>query len=200
MKKIYLAFGVFALATLLTACGDQNKEDGEIKVEYPEELEDLDNFEAFSLKPFEIDALIYLPDATANIGASTAPEVTHEKDGYKWDLNVGQNFHLTIEDWGTDNAFKDHLKQLEDQKVYTIEFIEKKDDFAYYKADLSVNGKGGKDNVGVDHFTYHVVAQHTINGINYLFKSNKDGHAKLITDFMAKSVKSVKPIDNPAES
>ncbi|HLV42708.1 MAG TPA: hypothetical protein VKY37_10540 [Brumimicrobium sp.] len=200
MKNIYLVFGIFSLGVLLTACNNQegyDEKNGPI-VEYPEELEELDNFEAYSLKPFGINALIYVPDATANIGASTAPEMIHETDGYQWDLYVGQNFHMTIEDWGTDNAIKDHLTLLEDQNVYTIEFLKNEENFAYYKAELKVKGKGGKDNVGVDHVTYHVIAQHKIDGINYIFKTNKDGHPKPITEFMAKSVKSVKPIVDPS--
>jgi len=199
MKILYFAFGIFSLGLLFTACGnDKTEDDGGLKVEYPEELEDLDNFEAYSLKPFDINALIYVPDATANIGASTDPEMIHEMDDYQWDLHIGQNFHLTIEDWGTDNAFKDHLAELEDQNVYSIEFLEKEDNFAYYKAELKVKGKGGKDNVGIEHVTYHVVAQHKIEGVNYLFKSNKDGHQKPIAEYMAKSVKSVKPIIDPS--
>ncbi|WP_299202883.1 hypothetical protein [Brumimicrobium sp.] len=194
MKKIYLTFGLLSLGMMFSSCEEEVEEVNGIRVEYPEELDDLDEFEAFSLKPYNIEALIYIPDATANIGASTAPEMIHELNGYQWDLRVGQNFHLTIEDWGTDDAFKDYLMQLEDQKVYTIEFLEKEDNFAYYKAKLNVKGKGDNENVGVEHTTYHVVAQHTIEGVNYLFKTNKDGHPKPITDYMAKSVKSVKPI------
>src|SRR5690554_1392181 len=107
MKNLYLTFGIFSLGIMFTACSEEPEENQGIKVEYSEESEDLDNFEAFSLKPYEINALIYVPDATANIGASTAPEIIHETDGYSWDLHVGQNFHLTIEDWGTDDAFKE---------------------------------------------------------------------------------------------
>ncbi|PKR82215.1 hypothetical protein CW751_02470 [Brumimicrobium salinarum] len=183
----------------MLSCGEeQAKTNDDLKVEYPEELNELDNFEALSLKPYNINALIYVPDATANIGASTAPEIIHEPNDYKWEIKVGQNFHMTIEDWGDENVLKDHLDELENQSVYAIEFLEKEDGFAYYKASLNVKGQEDNNSVGVDHVTYHVVAQHSIEGVNYLFKTNKDGHQKPITDLMAKSVKSVQPISEPS--
>ena len=58
-----------------------------------------------------------------------------------------------------------------------------------------MKGKGGKDSVGVEHISFHVIAQHTIDGINYLFKTKSEGCPKPIADFMAKSVTSVEPIE-----
>ncbi|MGM0479365.1 MAG: hypothetical protein ACQERC_09080 [Bacteroidota bacterium] len=199
MKTIFVFLSMITFGVLFNACGNDQKDDEskERKVEYTDEADELYHYEAFSLKPFQIDALIYLPDATANIGAATDPKVEHEEDGYQWDLYVGQNFHMHIEDWGEEDALKAHLEELKDQSsIYEVEFLEKEEDFVYYKSTLNMDE--GNDEVGVDHVTFHVVAQHTIDGINYIFRTNKEGHPKPITDYMAKSVKSVKPIEDPA--
>ncbi len=202
MKSIIVNVSLVVLGGLLFACGGDDKpgdDSNTLKVEYEEDSEDLYHFEAFSLKPYEINALIYLPDATANIGAATDPRMEHEMDDYQWDLHVGQNFHLHIEDWGEEDALKAHLEELEDQsEIYDVEFLEKEDNFVYYKSKLKVDGSSAKKDVGVDHVTFHVVAQHKIDGINYIFRTNKDGHPKPITDYMATSVKNVKEIEDPA--
>lgn len=203
MKSLLINVSLIVLGGLFFACGgDDSKKDQDNdspKVEYSEESEELYHFEAFSLKPYEINALIYLPDATANIGAATDPRMVHEMDDYQWDLYVGQNFHMHIEDWGEEDALKAHLEELKDHsEIYEIEFLEQEDDFVYYKSTLKVDGASAKKEVGVDHVTFHVVAQHKIDGINYLFRTNKEGHPKPITDYMATSVKNVKEIEDPA--
>jgi len=201
MKSIIVNVSLVVLGSLFFACGGEDKpdDDNTLNVEYEEDAEDLYHFEAFSLKPYEINALIYLPDATANIGAATDPRMVHEMDDYQWDLHVGQNFHLHIEDWGEEDALKAHLEELKDQsEIYDVEFIEQEDNFVYYKSKLKVDGSSAKADVGADHVTFHVVAQHKIDGINYIFRTNKDGHPKPITDYMATSVKNVKEIEDPA--
>ena len=195
----YFKYSIFVvLSIFLTNCGGPEKKDDELNVQYPEESKELYNFEGFSLQPYGIDALIYLPDATADIGAATEPEIIHEMDDYIWEIHVGQNFHMTIEDWGEDDAFSATIKELKEQSIYDIAFIDKEKNFAYYKKSLKAKGTDSDDEVGIDHISYHVIAQHTIDGINYIFKSNKDGHPKLIAGYMAESVKSVKPLDNPS--
>lgn len=202
MKRIYFVFAFIFLGSILPSCGnDQSKEDdGKLKVKYNDENEDLYSFQAFNLKSYGINAYIYLPDETSNIGAAVDPEVIHEQDGYQWEVIVGPHFHLTIEDWGDDEAFKAKMKELENQKIYTVKFIEKADDFAYYKTTLNVEGANeGNKNIGVDHETYHVIAQHTIEGVNYIFKTVESGAPKPITEYMAKSVKNVVALaENPA--
>lgn len=202
MKKLLLSSLLLAMGGMIYSCsGDNENKDDSItpKVEYSDESEELYDFEAFSLKPYEINALIYLPDATAYIGAATDPKMEHQMDGYEWDLYVGQNFHMLIEDWGEEDALKEHLEELKDQsEIYDVEFLEQEDNFVYYKSTLKVDGATAKGDVGVDHVTFHVMAQHTIDGVNYIFRTNKAGHPKPITDYMAKSVKSVKEIEYPA--
>ena len=197
MKKVYFVVAIISIGMLFPSCGGQSNGDGsDLNVEYPEENEDLYSFEAFNLKPYGIDAYIYIPDETANIGASINPEVAHEQDGYQWELTVGAHFNITIEDWGDDDAFKAKIEELKNQDIYTIEFLEQEDNFAYYKSTLKVVGdKKGNENIGVKHETYHVIAQHTIEGINYIFKTGDSGAPKPITEYMAKSVKNVIPLE-----
>jgi hypothetical protein len=59
-----------------------------------------------------------------------------------------------------------------------------------------VDGKKGVSNsVGVPHKTYHVYGQKVINDITYVFRSRDEGYEKVIIDLMAKSIKSVKPLE-----
>lgn len=200
MKKQTFWLSIFILGIFATSCGgNEEKEDSELNVTYEEEDDDLYEFEAFSLAPYDINAMIYLPDATANIGAATAPTVEHEMDDYKWDLYLGQNFHMHIEDWGDEDALADYIANLKDHDhIYEIEYIEKSDKFIYYKSTLKVDGELPSKNVGTEHVSYHCVGQHTIDGLNYLFRTGKLGAPKPITDYMAKSIKSVEQIADPA--
>ncbi|MEX1191118.1 MAG: hypothetical protein WED10_07495 [Brumimicrobium sp.] len=196
MNKHFFLINILVVTFLTFSCTEETDEDNGKNIKYEDENNELYEFEAFSLAPYEINALIYLPDATANIGAATEPRVEHEKDDYQWDLYVGQNFHMHIEDWGDDDALKQHISNLEDHAhIYDIEYIEEKDNFIYYKSTLIVDGSVDSDKVGTEHVSYHCVGQHTINGINYLFSTNKEGHPKPITDYMATSIKSVSQID-----
>lgn len=199
MKRFYFIFSLIIFGSIFSSCGGNQSDDGELNVKYADENEDLYSFQAFNLKSYGIDAYIYLPDETSNIGAAVDPEVKHEQDGYQWGITVGPHFQITIEDWGEDEAFKAKMEELKNQKIYTIDFIEKGDDFAYYKTTLNVEGDtNGNKNIGIEHETYHVIAQHTIDGINYIFKTADSGAPKPITDYMLKSVKNVVPLaDKP---
>ena len=197
MKKQVFWMSLVVIALFTTSCGETDEKDGnELNVKYEDEDNELYEYEAFSLAPYEINAMIYLPDATANIGAATDPKVVHEMDDYKWDLYLGQNFHMHIEDWGDDDALAAHIANLEDHShIYDVEYLEETDNFIYYKSTLKVDGAVPAENVGTEHVSYHCVGIHTIDGVNYIFRTNKEGHPKPITDYMAKSIKSVKQIE-----
>ena len=87
-----IIFGMFAL----TSCGEENpslvSQDLAVNDDYYE-------FQDFIMTDHEIPGVISLPDETANIGASTRPEVKHE-ESFKWEISVGQKFQLLIEDFG----------------------------------------------------------------------------------------------------
>lgn len=182
---------------LFYSCDDSSEpEESETVVNYSDKDQNLFDFQAFSLTPYQINALIYLPDETADIGAATDPNIEHELDDYKWDIFLGQNFHMRILDWGEDDGIAVHKEELEElSHIYDVEFIEDTPDFIYYKRTLkakAVNDAG--KSVGVNHVTYHCLGNHRIDGINYVFRSNDDGIPKPIAEYMIKSIKSVEEI------
>lgn len=189
MKKLGLILLLGILITPLTRCGDSEK-DGELTDE------ELYEFQGFSMKPYDIPVMIMLPDETANIGASTKPEVVHEEDGFQWHLSVGPNFEMVIDDWGADREMvSSRKKELAQHNFYKIKYLIEEPDFILYEQVLKVDGKKGvSKSVGVEHKTYHVYGQKVINGITYVFRSRDEGYEKVIIDLMAKSIKSVKPL------
>lgn len=189
MKKLGLILLLGLLVTPLTRCGDEEK-DGELSDE------ELYEFQGFSMKPYDIPVMIMLPDETANIGASTKPEVIHEEDGFQWHLSVGPNFEMVIDDWGADREMvSSRKKELAQHNFYKIKYLVEEKDFILYEQVLKVDGKKGvSKSVGVEHKTYHVYGQKVINGITYVFRSRDEGYEKVIIDLMAKSIKSVKPL------
>lgn len=194
MKKIvYLNF-ILIIAFFLANCSGSDKQDSG----NPED-EELYDFKGFSLKEYDIPATIMLPDETANIGASTKPEVIHIEDDFKWELIVGPNFHMIIDDWGDDREMvSSEKKRLEGLSFYKIKYIENTKDFIYYERILKVEGeKSAPKTVGLEHKSYHVYGQKVIDGVTYVFKSRDEGFEKVIIDLMAKSIKSVKPIKKP---
>ena len=186
----YLPLFLFFIAgVLFTGCGDSS-EDTELTDE------ELYEFRGFNMTPYDIPVMIMLPDETANIGASTKPEVIHVEDDFKWELHVGPNFHMIIDDWGSDRKMVvDEKKRLAGLNFYNIKYLVDEPDFILYEQTLKVDGKKGvSKKVGVEHKTYHVYGQKVINDITYVFRSRDEGYEKVIIDLMAKSVKSVKPI------
>lgn len=190
MKKLSLFILLTLVAFPLTRCGDTEK-DGELTEE------ELYEFRGFSMKPYDIPIMIMLPDETANIGASTKPEVIHEEDGFQWKLSVGPNFEMIIDDWGADREMvSSEKKELAEHSFYKIKYLIDEPDFILYEQELKVDGKKGVSNsVGVPHKTYHVYGQKVINDITYVFRSRDEGYEKVIIDLMAKSIKSVKALE-----
>jgi len=190
MKNLLKYLILLALPLAIGACGS-DADDSELTDE------DLYEFQGFSLKPYEIPVMIMLPDETANIGASTKPEVLHVEGDFKWQIHVGPNFHMVIDDWGSDRKMvADEKKRLKDLDFYSVKYIVDEPDFILYERTLKVDGKKGvSKSVGVEHKTYHVYGQKVINDITYVFQSRPEGYEKVIIDLMAKSIKSVKPLD-----
>lgn len=199
MKSLLNYSLLLVMALLFSSCGDTADETTEgVVINYPDEKEELYELEAFSLAPYQINALIYLPDETANIGAATIPEVTHELGGWKWGLKLGQKFQMEIIDWGEENGVSLHKEELEEQShMYDIEYIEDTEDFIYYKRTLKNEGsENSNSNVGVQHVSYHCLGNHKIEGINYLFRTVELGSPKPITEYIKVSVKNVEEVPN----
>lgn len=186
---LHIAFVLF-LGLLLSQCKSESPtKKGEIDLN-----DNYDNFQSFDLSPFDIKGSIMLPDESANIGASTLPEVFHEEDGFKWDIQVGPNFKIHVEDWGANRGLvADKKTQNEDLEIYDIRYIVDDPDFIIYETKLKVSGaKNAPKSVGVPHISYHVFAEKVIDGITYEFRSPDEGYELMIIELMAKSIRSVK--------
>lgn len=196
MKKS-LIFTIAAATTFIFAsCGDAETDVDNTTVT-TEVQDDYYNFEGFSLKDYGIDAWILLPDETADIGAATEPQVIHDDGDFKWYLKLGRNFHMRIDDWADEKDMIAVKKdELASQNFYDVEYIESTPTFLHYKKTLKVAGtKNASDDVGVEHESYHCYGQVEIDGITYVFRSRDEGHEKFFIEYMAKSIKSVKPLD-----
>ncbi|MDR0801276.1 hypothetical protein [Fluviicola sp.] len=189
MKKVSIFLLLLAAFFVAVRCGDSEK--GKQLTD-----DELSEFREFSMKPYDIPIMIMLPDETANIGASTQPEVIHVEDDFKWELMVGPNFHMVIDDWGADREMvSSEKKRLAGLSFYKVKYLVDEPDFILYERELKVSGKkGAPKSVGVEHKTYHVYGQKVIDDITYVFRSRDDGYEKVIIDLMAKSIKSVKPL------
>jgi hypothetical protein len=189
MAKLNIFF-LFSIILLVNSCTNTE----EIPITQVDDLEDYYEFKKFYLKNYDLDASIMLPDETANIGASMLPEVKHEYDGFKWEIQVGPNFHLIVEDWGDNRSMISvEKKRLKDLPMFKITYLIDEPDLIVYERKLIVDGSSkAPKSVGLEHLSYHVFGQKIINNYTYVFKSSDEGAEKKIIDLMAKSVKSVR--------
>ncbi len=195
LRLLFIPLVTVISLLLFSSCGDNVKNDMQdnsgilLNDDYYE-------FQGFSLKKYDIPAMIMLPDETANIGASTKPEITHAEDDFKWELEVGSNFHMLIDDWGDyTDMVETRKKELKDLDFYKIKYIIDEKDFILYEQELMPKGSAKASNtVGVPHKSYHVYGEKVIDGITYVFRSLDEGSEKIIIELMAKSIKSVKPL------
>lgn len=167
---------------------EENKEKDEI------DLEDYYEFQVMDMSKYGIHAYIHLPDETANIGASTKPEISHPED-HIWQIDIGQNFTLHIEDMANvkDNI-KEEKKELKRKDFFKIKYLIDDADMILYQRELVVKGSDrAAKTVGVEHKSYHVFGQKTVDGITYVLESSEEGYEKNIIEMMAKSIKSFKP-------
>jgi hypothetical protein len=158
--------------------------------------EDYFNFQSLNLQTFGIHAYIMVPDETAGIGATTRPEVVHKENDFKWKLLVGPNFELIVEDYGEyNNLIRDMKNRLKEEQMFRIQYLTEESDLLVYKRTLIVRGvKNASPKVGVEHFSYHVYAIRSADGINYELRSNDEGNSKEIIELMVKSIRSFKEL------
>lgn len=176
----------------MTACTEETDPDGdELIVD-----DDYYEFRSFNLDGYEIPAMISLPDETANIGASTKPEVEHIESDIKWAIRVGPNFELLIEDYADfTDLIEVKKKELSEQNFFKVKYIIDEKDLIVYERTLVVKGsEKAASTVGIEHKSYHVYGQKIVNGITYELQSRADGYEKHIIQLMAKSIKSFKPL------
>ena len=178
MKQIYLFLGLIALILTFSSCKDESQvEDSELNsnTENTTSTEDLGDFVAFDLRPYELNATLLVPK-------NERATILHQLDTYVWDLKMGKQTYITILDWGTKDGFENYLEKLENH-VETVDFIEKEKNFIIYTL-----------TTGTSKVTYHTAAQYQIEGINYLFESSSNGLSKDGVEDAVLSVKSVEGI------
>ena len=190
----YFGFSILTLFMIsnMTACTEETDPEGdELIVD-----DDYYEFRSFNLDEFEIPAMISLPDETANIGASTKPEVEHIESDIKWAIRVGPNFELLIEDYADfTDLIEVKKKELTEQSFFNVKYIIDEKDMILYERTLVVKGsEKAASTVGIEHKSYHVYGQKVVNGITYELQSRADGYEKHIIQLMAKSIKSFKSL------
>jgi len=195
LKFIFIPFTILSILVLLSCDNVNNDMQGSDEITLDD---DYYEFQGFNMKKYDIPVMIMLPDETANIGASTKPEIIHTEDDFKWEIMVGSNFHMLIDDWGDyTDMVKSRKKELKELDFYKIRYIIDEKDFILYEQELIPKGsKKAATTVGIPHKSYHVYSQKVIDGVTYVFRSRDEGFEKLIIELMAKSIKSVKPLKN----
>ncbi len=189
--KSFFFTAILSSLFVLTSCDETPVETEDVI----EVNDDYYEFQDFILSDFEIPAVISLPDETANIGASTKPEIIHIDSDIKWTINVGQNFQLLIEDYADlTDLVEVEKKSLAEKDFYKINYIIDEKDLILYERILEMKGDdNASPTVGVEHRSFHVYGQKIINGVTYELKSRPEGYEKVIIELMAKSIKSFKP-------
>jgi len=192
LTKSLIVTGVVGAMFMFESCSDPKEkepENDEIQLD-----DDYYEFQLFDMSEHGIDAFINLPDETANIGASTKPAVQHMIDDIYWRIDVGPNFSLNIEDWaGNKDLVKVEKKELAAQKFFKVKYLVDESDLIIYERTLVVKGTDkASPTVGVEHKSYHVYGQKTIDDVNYSLESREEGYEKMIIELMAKSIRSLK--------
>jgi hypothetical protein len=197
MKYYFTSLVLLLILSSITSCSSPNQTK---KTETADEFslsDDYYEFKGLSLKDYDIPCMIMLPDETANIGAATKPDITHIEGDFIWDISLGNNFNLHIEDYGDYTDLVDYKrKELSKQDIFKINYLVEEKDLLVYERKLIVKGsKNASPKVGIEHKSYHVYGQKTINGITYEFRSREEGYEqKRIISLMAKTIKSVEEI------
>jgi hypothetical protein len=184
------------LALFLSSCGTSS-ESKNVETNNLINVEDYYEFKGVSLEEYAISASIMLPDETANIGASTVVEVLHKDGDFLWDILVGPNFSLHIEDFGDRiNMVENKRQELELENLFNVEYLVNEKDIIIYKKTLIVKGSTkASPKVGVEHKSYHVYGQKISRGITYELRSQDSGSSLEIINLMAKSIKSFETLE-----
>jgi hypothetical protein len=174
MKKGFQFFILFIF--ILFGCNMESENNDK-----KQENHDYYQFQRIDLVPYEIDAEIMIPDATAGIGASFKPQIIHQTADYKWLIQIGRNFELFIEDFG-DNSFRypEVRKKILSNKVFQVKIIKEEGQQMLFKRPLDDS--------------YHIFAVKKIGGIYYQLSSREEGDTKKVAEFIYRSVKSFKKI------
>ena len=193
LNKGLILIGIMSSLLTLSSCGGNTPD-----VSVVEDItDDYYEFQDFNLNTYGIPAFISLPDETANIGASTKPEVNHIQNDIQWEVNIGSSFQLLIEDYGDiTDLIEVEKTALAEQSFFHVNYLIDEPGLILYERILLVKGiENASPNVGVEHKSYHVYGAKVINGVTYELQSREDGYEKVIIELMAKSIRSLRPIE-----
>ena len=173
MRNVLLVFLLFFLA----ACS-QNKTDSFDYVQYT----------PFDMRPYDLSIQLMLPNASSGIGTSIKPKVSYEVGGFKWQLQVGRNFMLHIEDYG-DNAYRFaefKRKLLKPNKFFEIEIVKQTKNILIYPRKV----KGAF--VSQKNARFYIYAVRKIDQNYYEIMNREQGDTKRVVDFMYHTIESIK--------
>ncbi|MCC5922819.1 MAG: hypothetical protein JJT77_03450 [Crocinitomicaceae bacterium] len=177
------------LLCLLYSC-NQGIKNSEVEQNEVDVKDELYHFESFSLVPFGINAFLFLPDETANIGV-TEPSVKHEMDSFKWLISLSKDFVLRIDDWGQDDGITVQKRIMEDnKKIFDIEVISSTETVLAYKQMVQTYDEEQKEDKAL-YFYFH---NHKIDGINYVFGTLPTGAPIETFDYIKTSAASVEEV------
>jgi hypothetical protein len=182
---------------LMVACSRNVPKQNSVKNDAFDDKEMLD-FVPFNLIQYGIPAVMMLPDETSNIGAVTKPEVIHLDNDFKWKIKVGQQFQILIEDYGDYSNLVDiKRKELRDQTIFKIRYLQNEKDIIVFEKTLLVKGaKKAPLKLGLTHRSYHVYGQKKIGNITYELKCDDNGEEEFVIKLMAKTINSFQGFDN----
>ncbi|MEY4520898.1 MAG: hypothetical protein RIT10_83 [Bacteroidota bacterium] len=153
-------------------------------------------YKGVHLQQYALPAMIMVPDETADIGSSTEVEINHVENDFRWDLKIGEKFLIHMEDFGNNkNLVEAKKKELNNKDWFEINYLVNEKNIIVYEKKLKVKGiNNASSKVGVEHVSYHVYAEQIIDGISYELRNSDDGNDKEMVRWIAKSIKSFKPL------
>ncbi len=186
-----------SLIALVLACGlvfscTDTKEDAGIidkdkdLIDYVEL--DSNDMSEITLSDYDLNMAILLPIVANLNGEEIKPEIVHDDGDYLWFINIGKYFHLVIEDYANEfnKVSEEKQRLLSMENIFSVEYIINRNDLIFYKRQL-VEGNGGKP-------TYHCFGEISIEGYNYILRSEDGGSMKQIVQDMVTSIKSARAI------
>ena len=189
MKKVIFFGSIFVF--LISSCngGDSEGTGNDTLAVDTTNYSDMDEM---TLSDHGLNMQIMLPNVASSTGASIEPTVEHFDGDYLWDVKIGNQFHLIIEDFGKEkNKVAEEKKRLTDMgRIFVIEYVIDEPKVIMYKRELH-EGQGGKP-------TYHCYGETTVDGYTYVLRSHEDGNFKPIIEDMVKTIRSAKQIPKGA--
>lgn len=186
MKRLSFLFIIPAVMTFASCGGgDSTDETNSDSTETASAEVDYTGMKSYDLTPNGIKTTIMVPEELSSTGEPYPVEVERDDDMLTWDIIVGNNYDLVIEEPDGEGKYMEREKErLKNDDVFTETFIVDEPTVMLYKASLP-EGAGQRD-------YYHIFGTATINGIEYLIKSNMMGEfSEVQAQDMLKSYRSL---------